>query len=79
MEQDDGRPVCLRSFEQLLQFVSVKPTTTWPSITVTGVVMYPSFSSSFNAASSAAMFRSTNSILLCERNSFTFAQNIQPG
>jgi hypothetical protein len=24
MEQDDGRPVCLRSFEQLLQFVSVK-------------------------------------------------------
>lgn len=37
------------------------------------------FCSSFNADSLAVISRSTNSILFCERNSFTFAQNIQPG
>jgi hypothetical protein len=39
-----------------------------------GCCHVPSFSSSLSAASSAATFRSTNSILFCETNSFTFAQ-----
>lgn len=56
-----------------------KPTTTSPSIVVTGVVMYPIFSSSLSAVSSVAIFRSIKFILFWERNSFTLLQNSQPG
>jgi hypothetical protein len=39
-------------------FVGSNPTTMLPSITVTGMVIHPSFCSSSSACSSAAMFRS---------------------
>src|SRR5215468_868225 len=41
--------------------------------------MYPSFSSSWSAASSVTILHSLNCTLFCERNSFTLSQKIQPG
>src|SRR5260370_41198263 len=48
-------------------------------MTVTGVVMKPSFCSSEIADGSRVISRSTKETCSCERYSFTFAQNIQPG
>src|SRR5260370_28783329 len=48
-------------------------------MTVTGVVMKPSFCSSEIADGSKVMSRSTKETCSCERYSFTFVQNIQPG
>jgi len=48
-------------------------------MTVTGVVMKPSFCSSEIADGSTVMSRSSKATCSRERYSFTFVQNIQPG
>src|SRR5579863_448835 len=48
-------------------------------MTVTGVVMKPSFCSSEIADGSRVMSRSSKATCSRERYSFTFVQNIQPG
>src|SRR5712692_7150720 len=60
-------------------FAVSKPTITESSITSTGVVMNPSFLSSSKAFGSLVMSFSVNCTFLCERYSFAWLQNIQPG
>jgi hypothetical protein len=48
-------------------------------MTVTGVVMTPSFSNSAKAPSSVVISRSVNGTLLARRNSFVRWQNSHPG
>ncbi len=55
------------------------PTTTSPSMTVTGVVATPRRSSSSIAAGSSTMFRAWNGMPCWVRNSSTRRQKIQPG
>jgi hypothetical protein len=69
----------LLSFEKLLQLIAVKAHDDLSVNHGDWCRHVTKLLQLVNAVSSAAMFRSTNSMLFCVRNSFTFPQNIQPG